>query len=144
MIGDSNFMKNSIENIFMDMKSYELIQNTIALDELISLIQNKVNTMDTHPITINEISFEVEYRPNKLNLSFLYTVNGYHSVDPCNNKFKNNLYLYNCEAAMSYGDDFCGEEVLLYTTKKTLLVIPYNESSLSRMDCSTGELIQIL
>ncbi len=135
-------MKYNIQNIFMDLKSYELIQNITALDELVSFIQNNINILDVQPISIKGVLFEVEYRPNKPFLSFIYTVQGYHTIDLYKNNFRENVYLYNQDALASYEGDFCGSELLLYTKNPTLWVIPYKESGLSKMDSATGELIQ--
>ena len=132
-------MKNSIQNIFMDMKSYELIQNTIALDELISLIQNKVHTMDTHSITINNILFKVEFHPKNDYLGHTHTINGFHYIlhDKC--RFKNSVYLYVPEILSEYEDGFSGITLLLFTTKKFLYAIPSGENDLSIIDSESGK-----
>lgn len=123
----------------MDMKSYELIQNTISLDELILLIQSKVNTTETHSITISNRLFKVEFHPQNDYLGHTHTINGFHYIwhDKC--RFKNSVYLYVPEILSDYKDGSSGITLLLFTTKKFLYAIPSSENDLSIIDSESGK-----
>ena len=137
-------MKKNIQNIFIDLKSYELIQNKISVDALVSLVFDSIDLLKIQPISIKGYPFMVEYRSNNPHLTYMYTIPGYHTIDPYENEFMKNLILYNSRAIETYEDNFCGAEMLLYTNKPSLIVIPYNGNGLSRMDSSTGKFIQRL
>ena len=132
------------KNIFMDFKSYELIQNTISLDELIPFILDNVNPSNIQPISIKGYLFEVEFHPKNDYLSFTYTVNTFHYINHKKCHFRNSLYLYSKKALNEYDKDFSGETLLLFTNKKILYVIPHGENDLKRMDWATGKLTPLL
>ncbi len=108
-------MKKSIQNIFMDLKSYELIQDAIPLNELIPFILDNVNPAALKPISICGHLFEVEFLPRKHPFTFIFTPRKNHIIDPYENRFKNNVYLYNHDAVQSYEEPSCRSEVLIYT-----------------------------
>ncbi|MCI9577140.1 MAG: hypothetical protein HFJ84_11025 [Clostridiales bacterium] len=137
-------MKNNIQNIFIDLKSYELIQSKISVDALVSLVFNGIDILKIQPIFIKGYPFMLEYRSNNPHLTYMYTIPGYHTIDPYENEFTKNVILYNPKAIEAYEDNFCGAEILLYTNKPSLIVIPYDGNGLSRMDSSTGKFIQRL
>ncbi len=118
-----------IQNIFMDAESYKLIRDLITLDDLIKLIFDKVDTSlltSTHisilpPIDIKGKVFEVQYRPKKLLLSYVFTMD-WQYVDPYDNKFRKNLYLYIPGLLTSDEELIDSQELLLYTTKSTLII----------------------
>lgn len=137
-------MKNNIQNIFMDLKSYELIKNRISLDELISSILSTVNTTDLKPISISGHLFEVEFHPENDYLGFTYTMNTFHDVCHKECRFRNSVYIYSSNALSQYDEGFSGITILLFTTKKYLYIVPAGENGLSIMDCESGKLTRKL
>lgn len=137
-------MKNIIQNIFIDLKSYELIQDLITLDELIAFLLNNIDTFDIHPISIKGYLFEVEYHPQNDYLGFTYTLDGLHNIYYEKCRFRNSIYLYSARAFAEYEEGFSGITLLMFTRKKSLYVIPQGENDLSKMDCTTGKFTPIL
>ena len=135
-------MKNIIQNIFIDQKSYELIQNKNNSKRIISIILDNIDTTrgQTQSINICGIEFKVEFHPKNDYFSFTFTNCGHHYVCCHKSRFKNSVYLYSPTAMEEYDEDFPGETLLLYTTKKFIYVIPAGEDCLSKLDCSTGNL----
>lgn len=134
-------MKKIIQNIFIDQKSYELIQDRLSLEDIISIILDNIDTtnIQSQSITIDGIEFEAQFHPNNDYLGFTYTLNGYHYIYHDKSNFKNNVYLYVPTAMDVYDEDFAGATLLLYTTKSFIYVIPFGENGLSKMDSSTGK-----
>lgn len=134
-------MKNNIQNLFMDQRSYELIQNKNNFENMISEILKSIDTTQSQPQTVilDGIEFETEFHPKNDYFGFTYTKDGYHYVYHDKNRFKNSVYLYSPTAKEEYDEDFSGETLLLYTAKKFIYVIPYGENDLSKMDCATGK-----
>ena len=138
-------MNKKIQNIFMDQKSFELIQNKNKFENLISDILKSIDTTQSQPQTIilEGIKFEAEFHPKKDYFGFTYTKDGYHYVYH-NNRFKNSVYLYSLAAMEKYDEDFSGITLLLHTTKKFIYVIPYGENGLSKMDSVSGKFTERL
>lgn len=138
-------MKN-IQNIFMDQRSYEHIQEESDFEKIISVILNNIDTSITNPqaIIINGIKFEAEFHPKNDYFGFTFTKDGRNYICHKNSRFKNSVYLYLPEAMDEYDKDFSGATLLLYTTKKYIYAIPYGENDLSKMDSSTGKFTQRL
>lgn len=111
-------MKKSIQNIFMDLKSYELIQDAIPLNKLIPFILENVNPDNLKPISICGHLFKVEYHPKNDYLGFTYTVNTLYDIYPEDHRFKNSIYLFSKNAMKQYDEDFSPITLLLFTSKK--------------------------
>lgn len=139
-------MKNIIQNIFIDQKSYELIQNKNNSKRIISTILDNIDTTrgQTQSIIICGIECKAEFHPKNDYFGFTFTKNGHHYVCYDKSRFKNSIYLYSPTAMGEYDKDFSGATLLLYTTKKFIYAIPNGENCLNKMDCSTGEFIQRL
>lgn len=131
-------MNNNIQNIFIDLKSYELIQNSITRDELVEYIHANVNTENIKPISICGHLFEVEYHPKNDYLGFTYTIPAFHDICHKESRFKNSIYIYSSSAMKQYDEGFSGITLLLFTTKGSLYVIPYGESEMRKMECKSG------
>ena len=138
-------MKN-VQNIFMDQKSYELIQDRLPLQDIISVILDNIDTTNPKPqsITIDGIEFDAEFHPKNDYFGFTFTGHGNHYIDHTASHFANSVYIYSPTAMNGYDKDFSGITLLFYTTKRFIYAIPEGESSLSKMDCSTGEFTQRL
>ena len=76
-------MKNITQNIFMDQKSYELIQSKDSLENIISAILKDIDTTKNQPqtIIINGFKFEAEFHPKNDYFGFTYTGIGNHYID---------------------------------------------------------------
>lgn len=133
-------MENIIQNIFMDQKSYESIQEKSNIRDVIETVLERVETDKTQPqkVTVEGIEFEAEFHPKNDYFGFTYTREGYHCICYEENKFKNSVYLYSRTAMKEYEKDFPGATLLLYTTKKAIYVIPHGANGLSKMDTSNG------
>ncbi len=135
-------MQTMIQNIFMDQKSYELIQKNQDFEHICSVILNGVDTDKPQPqtIIINKIAFQAEFHPKNDYFGFTFTkkkdtiISAMKSVG-----LKNSVYIYSPTAMEEYDEDFPGATLLLYTTKKHIYVTPYGENGLSKMDSSTGK-----
>ena len=123
----------------MDLKSYELIQNRITLNELTSLILSNINPLDIHPISIKEHLFDVAFHAQNDYLGFTYTADRLHYICHKECRFKNSVYLYSAKAQAEYEEESPRETLLLFTTKKNLYVVPYGENDLSKMDWKSGK-----
>ena len=134
-------MENIIQNIFMDQKSYESIQEKSNIRDVIETVLERVETDKTQPqkVTVEGIEFEAEFHPKNDYFGFTYTREGYHCICYEENKFKNSVYLYSRTAMKEYEKDFPGATLLLYTTKKAIYVIPHGANGLSKMDTSSGK-----
>lgn len=133
-------MKSNIQNIFMDQKSYESIQDKSDIRKVIEMVLERMETDKPQPqkITIEGIEFEAEFHPRNDYFGFTYTKEGYHCICYEKNKFRNSIYLYSKTAMKEYEKDFPGATLLLYTTKKAIYVIPHGANGLSKMDTSNG------
>lgn len=133
-------MENIIQNIFMDQKSYESIQEKSNIRDVIETVLERVETDKTQPqkVTVEGIEFEAEFHPKNDYFGFTYTREGYHCICYEENKIKNSVYLYSRTAMKEYEKDFPGATLLLYTTKKAIYVIPHGANGLSKMDTSNG------
>ena len=134
-------MENIIQNIFMDQKSYESIQEKSNIRDVIETVLERVETDKTQPqkVTVEGIEFEAEFHPKNDYFGFTYTKEGYHCICYEKNKFRNSIYLYSKTAMKEYEKDFPGATLLLYTTKKAIYVIPHGSNGLSKMDTSSGK-----
>ena len=139
-------MKNIIENIFIDQKSYEHIQNKTSSENIISTILSKIDTTSaqTQSIIISDIECKAEFHSKNDYFGFTFTKDGCHYIDHKSSRFKNSVYLYSPNAMKEYDEDFPGATLLLYTCKKFIYAIPHDGNDLIRMDCSTGEFTQRL
>lgn len=135
-------MKNSIQNVFMDQKSYEIIQDSVDLDSMIETILTGVRGNETQhqSIAIAGVLFEVEFHPRNDYFGFTFTRTGGHYICYHESCFKDSVYLYSPEAMKLYDDDFSGMTLLLYTTKKFICVIPCVGNNLEKLNCNTGKL----
>lgn len=72
-------MQTMIQNIFMDQKSYELIQKNQDFEHICSVILNGVDTDKPQPqtIIINKIEFQAEFHPKNDYFGFTFTKEGY-------------------------------------------------------------------
>lgn len=133
-------MKKFIQNIFMDLKSYNLLQTEMD-ENIISFILDSIDTTKIQPqsIIIGGIEFKAEFHPKNDYLGFTFTRYGNHYIDHTMSLFKNSVYIYSPEAMKGYDKNFSGVTLLLYTTKKIIYAIPDGESSLRKMDCSIGK-----
>ena len=134
-------MQTMIQNIFMDQKSYELIQKNQDFEHICSVVLNGVDTDKPQPqtIIINKIEFQAEFHPKNDYFGFTFTKEGYHYICHKKCRFKNSVYIYSPTAMEEYDEDFPGATLLLYTTQKHIYVTPYGENGLSKMDSSTGK-----
>lgn len=135
-------MKNIIQNIFIDQKSYELIQNKSNSEKIISTILDNMDTtkVQAQSLIICGIEYKAEFHPKNDYFGFTFTKDGHHYVDHVKSRFKNSVYLYSSRAMDEYDKDFSGATLLLYTKKKFIYAIPDGKNRLCKMDCSTGEL----
>lgn len=146
-------MKTSVQNIFMDCASYELISKEMDLRELVDFIKKNVAIPFDHPvsdivklpsISIGRVVFEVDYRPKKPLLgAVINTIKSNHTVVPDDN-FTRSLFLYNEEALNSCEEITFGivPTLLLYTRKHAISVVT-NDNRLAYMRWSSGELVYI-
>lgn len=139
-------MKNIIQNIFMDQKSYERIHGKSDIRKVIETVLEHIEADEsqTQKITIEGIEFEAEFHTKNDYFGFTYTKEGYHCICYEKSKFKNSVYLYSHTAMKEYEKDFPGATLLLYTTKKAIYVIPYGTNDLSKMDASNEKFTQRL
>lgn len=86
-------MSKNIQNIFIDLKSYWLIRDSITLNELATHILENVNPAEPKPISICGHLFEVEYLPRKHPFTFIFTPQINHIIDPYENRFKKKCVL---------------------------------------------------
>ena len=88
-------MQTMIQNIFMDQKSYELIQKNQDFEHICSVILNGVDTDKPQPqtIIINKIAFQAEFHPKNDYFGFTFTKEGYHYICHKKCRFKNSVYI---------------------------------------------------
>ena len=136
-------MNKNIQNIFMDLKSYELIQDLITLDELLTFVFENVNPAVPKSISLCGHLFEVENHPKNDYLGFTYTVNTLYDICPGDNHFKNSIYLFSRNAMGQYGEDLSPITLLLFTTKKSICVSSDGGQTLKKIDCKTEGLRKV-
>lgn len=136
-------MDSMIQNIFMDMKSYEMIREAVSVEEIINIV-GQIDLADIHPLLINGILFEVEFHP-ECNSGFAHTVGSSHYIYMENCRFTNNIYIYSSTAKEEYDAGFPGIDLLLSTDLETLCVIPCGkDETLCIIDSKSEKIIQYL
>lgn len=139
-------MNSMIQNIFMDIKSYEMIRGAVSVEDIIDIVGQIApeSLSDIHPVLINGFLFEMEFHP-ECNSGFAHTVGNFHYIYMENCCFTNNIYIYSSKAKEEWDDGFPGIDLLLYTVLETLCVIPCGkDETLCLIDAESEKIIRYL
>lgn len=132
-------MKNNVQNIFIDSKSYEKINNKKPLNELVEFIYNNVDPYNTKSISIEGVTFKVEFHPENDYFGFTFTEDYKNYIDNTKSRFKNSLYLYAAKIFDEYEDEEPVTTCLLHTSKKYIYAVPKGKDDLIRMEWDEKE-----